>query len=345
MIKKQKWLLQLTAVIFVTVMVLAAEGLGEREILFPEIAALAVGALAAPRQSWQTNRVWMVASIAVCATGGVLIVRLVPWPLWGQMLLAFAICQGMYLFSRTTFAPMISAMVLPVLLGTTSWVYPIAAVVLTAGIAGLQFLFEKVGIREKLPFSPLPLPGRQDILDTLLRILCAGAVIFAAVLTGWRMCAAPPLLVAFTEFSRCGSRARSTPLPHHIFGEPVRVLRCTLPVACFGGSRTSAGPCGRRSHVRHPAADVEDEAVSSSGWGHGYPADASAGGAGEVIRHSGVHRRFDIYGIGAAALSQQTRICYHDMNSLRPGMRQTRTWTLFFLSDGAACLFSACLVT
>ncbi len=212
MIKKQKWLLQLTAVIFVTVMVLAAEGLGEREILFPEIAALAVGALAAPRQSWQTNRVRMVASIAVCATGGVLIVRLVPWPLWGQMLLAFAICQGMYLFSRTTFAPMISAMVLPVLLGTTSWVYPIAAVVLTAGIAGLQFLFEKVGIREKLPFSPLPLPGRQDILDTLLRILCAGAVIFAAVLTGWRMCAAPPLLVAFTEFSRCGSRARSTPL-------------------------------------------------------------------------------------------------------------------------------------
>ena len=90
-------------------------------------------------------------------------------------------------------------------------------------------------------------------------------MIFAAVLTGWRMCAAPPLLVAFTEFSRRGSR----------------------------------------SHVHHPAADVEDEAVPSAGRGHGYPADISAGGVGEVIRHSGVHRRFDIYGIGAAALPQR----------------------------------------
>lgn len=80
-------------------MVLAAEGWGEREILFPEIAALAAGALAAPRQSRQPNRAWMVAGIAVCAAGGVLIVCLVLWPLWGHMLLAFSLCQGYTCFS------------------------------------------------------------------------------------------------------------------------------------------------------------------------------------------------------------------------------------------------------
>lgn len=69
---------------------------------------------------------------------------------------------------------MILAMVLPVLLGAASWAYPTAAVALTAGIAGLQFLFEKADIREKPSFSPLP-PGGQDIADALLRILCAGA--------------------------------------------------------------------------------------------------------------------------------------------------------------------------
>ena len=127
------------------------------------------------------------------------------------MLLAFTLCQLLYLFSRTTFAPMISAMVLPVLLGTTSWVYPVSAVIMTVVIVTLQFFFERCGICEKETFSSMPLPGKRDFLDMLLRIVLAGILIFAAVSTGWRLCAAPPLLVAFTEFSRRNCRARRMP--------------------------------------------------------------------------------------------------------------------------------------
>ena len=97
--------------------------------------------------------------------------------LWAQMLLAFALCQILYLFSRTTFAPMISAMVLPVFLGTTSWVYPVSAVALTVIISGLQLFFEKLGF-VKETFSPLPLPSKRDGMDMLLRILLAGIFYF-----------------------------------------------------------------------------------------------------------------------------------------------------------------------
>ena len=212
LMKQEKWILYISVVFIVAAMVMTAELLHEKEIIFPEITALAVGALVAPKRSWQTNRTLMVALIAVCSTGGVLIVRCIPLALWAQMLLAFAICQLLYLFSRTAFAPMISAMVLPVLLGTTSWVYPVSAVAMTVIIVALQFFFEKCSISEKEPFSPTPLPSKRDSLDMLLRIILAGILIFAAVSTGWQLCVAPPLLVAFTEFSRRNCKARKTPV-------------------------------------------------------------------------------------------------------------------------------------
>ena len=43
-------------VIVIAIMIAASEVLGEREIIFPEIAAIAVGMLLAPRRPWQTTR-------------------------------------------------------------------------------------------------------------------------------------------------------------------------------------------------------------------------------------------------------------------------------------------------
>lgn len=210
--KGKNWILNLSVIMVVAAMVLAAELLNEKEIIFPEITALAVGTLVAPKRAWQVSRTRMVALIAVCAVGGVLIVRYIPLPLWVQLTLAFALCQLLYIFSRTTFAPMISAMVLPVLLGTTSWIYPLSAVVMTGIIVLMQLCFKKCGVCKEESFKPMPLPGKHDGLDMLLRIGLAGVLIVAAVGTGWRLCIAPPLLVAFTEFTRRSCKARKAPI-------------------------------------------------------------------------------------------------------------------------------------
>lgn len=209
---KKKTLTGAATVLMVALMVGAAELLGEKEIIFPEITALAVGALVAPKQAWRTSRFRMIFFIGLNAVGGVLVVRLLPAPLWLKITAAFLLCQMIYLYSGTTFAPMISAMVLPVLLGTESWVYPIAAVCLTGIILLLQVLLEQTGVRQKEPFVPAPVPGSRELARGAVRAACVGVLAFLAMKADIRFAIAPPLLVAFTEFSNPSCKARQTPV-------------------------------------------------------------------------------------------------------------------------------------
>ena len=117
--------------IIVILMVGAAQITVEKEIIFPEITAIVVGMLLAPKRSWQTSKLRILILITICAISGVLIVLFLPVTKPVQMTFAFAVCQIIFLFSRTTFAPLISAMVLPVMLGTENIIYIIAAIVLT----------------------------------------------------------------------------------------------------------------------------------------------------------------------------------------------------------------------
>ena len=77
-------------------MVGASEFIGEKEIIFPEITALTVGALAAPKQSWRVSRIRMVILIALCSVIGILIVRFSPLPKLVNLVGAFLICQVIY---------------------------------------------------------------------------------------------------------------------------------------------------------------------------------------------------------------------------------------------------------
>ena len=117
--------------LIITAMVGAAEILHQHEIIFPEITAIAVGALMAPKMTWNTSRSRILIFIMICALCGVGIVLFVPGPVWFKVTLAYGIAEVIYLCSGTSFAPMISAIALPVLLGTESAVYPIAAFLLT----------------------------------------------------------------------------------------------------------------------------------------------------------------------------------------------------------------------
>ena len=195
----------------VAVMVGAAELLGQNEIIFPEITAIAVGALMSPRMAWKTNRPRILILIMVCAILGVGIVLFVPGPVWVRITLAYGAAEVIYLRSGTSFAPMISAAALPVLLGTESVVYPIAALALTVLILGCHFLLEKAGVKERVSFVPVR-AERQDWADAAVRLGCVAAAAWAVLKLDCRFVIAPPLLVAFTEFSKRDSGARRIPV-------------------------------------------------------------------------------------------------------------------------------------
>ena len=195
----------------VVLMVFAAELTGEREIIFPEVTAIAVGLFLAPKRSWQVSKSRIFWLITLCAWAGLAISLWVPGPLWGKLSVAFLFCQLVLLFSGTGFAPLISAGVLPVMLGTQSMVYPLAAMALTGLLVLLRLGLEQRGQKEREPFTPLPPPGKSDWLQLLLRCGIGVGCIMGAVGIGAPFAAAPPMLVAFTEFSRPGNKARQTP--------------------------------------------------------------------------------------------------------------------------------------
>ena len=197
--------------LIVAVMVGAAEILGENEIIFPEITAIAVGALMAPKLAWKTNRKRILILIMVCAVLGIGIVRFVPGPTWVKITLAYGVAEVIFLKSGTSFAPMISAIALPVLLGAESIVYPVAALVLTSLILGCHMVLVRGGIKEDAVFVPVK-AVRQDWIDAGVRLVLVAAAAWIVLRLDGRFVIAPPLLVAFTEFSRRDSGARKRPV-------------------------------------------------------------------------------------------------------------------------------------
>ena len=198
--------------ILVGTMTFVAEILCEGEIIFPEITALAIGYMVAQKQSWKVNDSRMIALITICAVVGVLIVRYIKVGLYLEILIAFAFAQLLFMFSGTTFAPMISAIVLPVMMQTESFIYPIAAFLLTIAVILFRRILVKVKIRDKEDFQPVNLHTKSDIIDTSVRIICVAVVGFLAIWSGFKFAIAPPLLVAFTEFSRPKNNARNKPV-------------------------------------------------------------------------------------------------------------------------------------
>ena len=208
---KKRWIVYGMVLLIVFVMVGAAELFGQNEIIFPEITAVAVGALLAPKLAWRTSRIRILGLIMVCAVLGVGTVLFVPGPTWVKLTLAYGAAQVLFLCSGTSFAPMISAIALPVLLGTESIVYPIAALVLTCLILGCHVVLEKSGMSAPVEFVPVR-AEKRDWLDACWRLILVAVIAWAVLRVEWRFVIAPPLLVAFTEFSKRSSGARRMPV-------------------------------------------------------------------------------------------------------------------------------------
>ncbi len=202
----------ISTLLLVGIMVGIAELLNEKEIIFPEITALAVGYMVAQKRSWKVNGKRMLLLITICATVGVLIVRYSGLTLFPQLIIAFSFAQILFMFSGTTFAPFVSAIVLPVMMQTKSFIYPISAVILTILVIGFHQLFLKMKIREDEEYIPVMLNNKDDIIDTALRIVCVAIVGFVAIYFNYKFIIAPPLLVAFTEFSRPRNKVRNKPI-------------------------------------------------------------------------------------------------------------------------------------
>ena len=191
----------LGTILIITLMAGVSELLGDREIIFPEIAALAVGYLCAPARKWQVNSKRLFLLISGCAVLGFAISMWMPGSLYVKLIAAFAAAQVIYLFSGTSLAPLISAVVLPVLIGTRSVSYILSAASMTLLVILFHHLLVRRGIRAEEPFVPKKGPDASAALRLVLRTTLFALLLVPALRSGMQFVVAPPLLVAFTDWS------------------------------------------------------------------------------------------------------------------------------------------------
>ena len=186
-------------------MVTASELLHDNEIIFPEITAITIGALASPKQSWNTSKLRLLLTITAAAVIGVGLVVFIPIALVFKIPLAILCAITCVTISGTEFLPAISACVLPVLLGTRSPVYIGSVVVMTSLILLAQLLLEKLGIRDKSTFTPVK-PDRQLLMLRIRQIIAASLICLMPIMINEIFFIAPPLIVAFFEMSKPKSK-------------------------------------------------------------------------------------------------------------------------------------------
>ncbi|MGN0470104.1 MAG: hypothetical protein ACI4GV_04225 [Acutalibacteraceae bacterium] len=200
------------SVSIITLSVLTAELIGNYEIIFPEIAALASGALVAEKQPWEVSRIKMLVLMSVSAFAGYGLSAFVNIPLFFKVIIGFLFCAVMLLCTRCTIFPMISACILPVLMHTESLYYPVSVIIMTAIIVLVQWLFEKYKLSIPRKHKPVIYEKKTEALRWIF--LFAALAAFAAVATGFNITfiIAPPLIVTLCEFSYTDSKARKKPL-------------------------------------------------------------------------------------------------------------------------------------
>lgn len=209
---RQRWFPILLSGLFVVAMVAVSDIAGSSEILFPETTAILCGAWMQPRQAWNIDRPRMLILMGSGAVMGLLLNLFVPGPLWGRAVLGYAFCAIMMNVVAADMTPMLSAAILPVLLGTTEWLYPVAVIVLVSLVCAGQIALEHAGLREPIDYHPLGLAPKAAFQSWGKRLAVFAVLSAPCYFLNQPFFAVPPLLVAYTELTRPDFTLRLRPL-------------------------------------------------------------------------------------------------------------------------------------
>lgn len=200
----------LCALVMILLMIGVAELLHEKEIIFPEMAALTIGMWIVNKRVWRVRYWQMLLLMTLGACAGVLIVLYSPFSLVVNVAIAFSCAAVGLLFTRASLFPLISACVLPVLLKTESWVYPLSVFVMTLIIIAVQRWMEYLGLRKSIVYEPVERNWTTDSFRWLSLMISVFAVACLAVYTSNFYFIIPPLIVMYVEFvnSKAGFRNR-----------------------------------------------------------------------------------------------------------------------------------------
>jgi hypothetical protein len=252
------------ALLYIGVIASVASLTGAFYVMFPELGALSWDVMEHPRGNWARSPLMLALTPAITGILGTMVTRTLPYGLIA-VLITVAGCVVIIVALRSPVAPAISAGLLPLVLGVTSWWYPPGILFGCVLLAAISIPWRR--------YSEAHDPGGDEPADSISapapEPIASGAwtsrimppalwpllafVAFAVIvvkLTGMRFILFPPLVVILYEMlshrERCPWVAR-----------PIG-----LPIACF---LTAVGGYFFRTHIAlDPLA-----AMLSMAWGIG----------------------------------------------------------------------------
>ncbi len=220
------------AILLVVVMVAAAGLAQEKEIIFPEIAALSFGAWVMNKSPWESrnHHLWLSPSLA--ALTGVVLLRLIPSSPYLALAAAFILVAVQMKLLRSTVLPSLSAAILPIILRCDSWYYPLSVSILTGIIVLGRHTLDRINDGANVIDIAAPGKGKltpkEDFGDFRhwTKLLAAVLIVAAfAIKYHGMFVIAPPLIVAFVELSK----------PHGTLRQKSGTIFVLLVLAAFSG--------------------------------------------------------------------------------------------------------------
>lgn len=214
----------LAVLLLVILMYVAAEIIQDKEIIFPEIAALAVGAWFVKNSPWKEKPVYLWLSPTLAAITGVGMLHFLPYPREFLIAATFVLIALQLCVLRSKVLPSISAAILPIVVNADSLYYILSVCILSGIIAVGRGVLNYFQAKDNLvlqPASPLkeqeqkPRGGRE-LLHWLLLFFGVSVVALIAFRGNLLYMIAPPLIVAFIEFANPTGKLGQQPM--RLFG-------------------------------------------------------------------------------------------------------------------------------
>lgn len=210
----------LAVLLLVIFMYVAAELINDKEIIFPEIAALAVGAWYVKKSPWQENPIYLWLSPTLAAMTGVGMLHFLPYPRELLISATFVFISFQLYIFRSKVLPSISAAILPIVVNADSLFYILSVSVLSGIIAvgrGTINYFQARDAAVPPPVSPSIVqeqtsPGGREFSHWLLLFLGVSIVAIVALRCHLLYMVAPPLIVAFIEFTNPAGKLGQQPV-------------------------------------------------------------------------------------------------------------------------------------
>ena len=201
-----------SVVVFGFIMILLSQLTGLHEFMFPEGISVVLGVWAIEKQPWRVNKVQLFFMMIIGSICAVCIVKYLPIPLIFQVLIGFILVGISLLVTKTSFAPVVSAFMLPILLQSDSWLFPLLVIGYIGIIIAVQTLYQKTGLTPKIVSSHTSFQLKNELFHWCILLIMFSVLSIYPTVTHSIYFMVPPLIITFVEMAEVTSPARKKPL-------------------------------------------------------------------------------------------------------------------------------------